>query len=272
VWFGALDRKGREKLIRYFLRPAIATERLSILRDGSVAYKLRYTRPGGKTHRVMSALEAMGRIAALVPPPHSPLLRYHGVLAAGSPLLSRVVPLRDKPRAATSPSAADRKTNGKTNEDKMRKRPARAVPATVEPNPLLSVRPSSLQTPEGGRPGPRTWRPNTSTIPWQELMRRTLGIDPAQCTRCDCRLKPIAIITRQDVVQKILAHLSLPQQPAPIGPGGSMGYDITGEPIPSWVMGVDPEAPEQAGSWPRMVSLDGLSDGARLPVDLRVGE
>jgi hypothetical protein len=39
VHFGALDRKGREKLLRYFLRPPIATERFSILRDGSVAYR-----------------------------------------------------------------------------------------------------------------------------------------------------------------------------------------------------------------------------------------
>jgi hypothetical protein len=37
--FGALDRKGREKLPRYFLRPPIATIRFSRLRDGSVAYR-----------------------------------------------------------------------------------------------------------------------------------------------------------------------------------------------------------------------------------------
>jgi hypothetical protein len=39
VHFGALDRKGRERLLRYLLRPPIATERFSILRDGSVAYR-----------------------------------------------------------------------------------------------------------------------------------------------------------------------------------------------------------------------------------------
>jgi hypothetical protein len=53
VSFGALDRKGREKLLRYFLRPAIANERLSILRDGSIAYQIKHTTAGGKTHRVM---------------------------------------------------------------------------------------------------------------------------------------------------------------------------------------------------------------------------
>ena len=33
VAFGALDRRGRELLCRYMLRPAIATERVSLLRD-----------------------------------------------------------------------------------------------------------------------------------------------------------------------------------------------------------------------------------------------
>ena len=40
VSFGALDRKGRERLVRYCTRPPLAMERLSVLRDGSVAYKL----------------------------------------------------------------------------------------------------------------------------------------------------------------------------------------------------------------------------------------
>jgi hypothetical protein len=38
VCFGAFDRKGRERLVRYCLRPPIAMERFSILRDGSIAY------------------------------------------------------------------------------------------------------------------------------------------------------------------------------------------------------------------------------------------
>jgi hypothetical protein len=37
VSFGALDRKGRERLVHYCVRPPVALGRLSILRDGSVA-------------------------------------------------------------------------------------------------------------------------------------------------------------------------------------------------------------------------------------------
>jgi hypothetical protein len=35
-------------------------------------------------------------------------------------------------------------------------------------------------------------------------MRRTLDIDPALCPRCEGRLEPIAMITRDDVVERIL--------------------------------------------------------------------
>jgi len=87
VHFGALDRKGREQPVRSCLRPAIANERLSILRDGTIAYLCKYpTR--GKTPRVMQPLERMARLAAIVPPPRFPLWRYHGVLAPAAPSTS----------------------------------------------------------------------------------------------------------------------------------------------------------------------------------------
>jgi hypothetical protein len=56
-------------------------------------------------------------------------------------------------------------------------------------------------------------------------------------------MEPIAVITKQDVIERILAHLSIP--PQPIAPGsGAIGCDVTGEPIPEWVVGVDPDPPE----------------------------
>ena len=158
VCFGALDRKGREKLLRYFLRPPIATDRFSILRDGSVAYHTKYGR-GSKSHRVMTPMEAMARIAALVPPPHSPLLRYHGVLAAASPLRSRIVPLRDKPPEASCPHGPDAGAAAVAAE------PARAKPkrssdtpscpaaSTTAPSVVLAAPPTLPARPL--RPGPK---------------------------------------------------------------------------------------------------------------------
>jgi hypothetical protein len=234
------------------LRPPIATDRFSILRDGSVAYKTKYGR-GSKTHRIMQPMEAMARIAALVPPPRRPLLRYHGVLAPGSPLRSRVVPLRDRtrdhdkpcrhcePRQVKPPAPTKPKPTNSTTLPVS----CSAPDASMTPPPVCSGEPNansaSAQEPA---PKTRTWRSGTSYIPWAELMRRTLDVDPAHCPRCEGRLEPIAIITRDEVVERILSHLNLPVAPEPIGPGGSLAWDLGDERMEDWVVGMDPEPPD----------------------------
>jgi hypothetical protein len=46
----------------------------------------------GTTHQVMSPLEFMQRLAALVPRPRLHLIRFHGVLAPNAKLRAKVVP------------------------------------------------------------------------------------------------------------------------------------------------------------------------------------
>jgi len=87
------ERDALERLCRYMARPAVAAERVSVLPDGHVAYRVKSPRSGAATHRVMTPMEFMGRLAALVPPPRTPLVRYHGVLAPNSPWRVAVVPL-----------------------------------------------------------------------------------------------------------------------------------------------------------------------------------
>jgi hypothetical protein len=77
----AHDDQGRERLVRSFARPCFALERLTRLRDGRLAYRVKYAGRGG-THRVMTPVELLARLAALVAPPRYPLVRYHGVLGA----------------------------------------------------------------------------------------------------------------------------------------------------------------------------------------------
>ena len=60
------DDAGRERLVRYCARPCFALDRLSLLRDGRVAYRVKYAGRGG-THRVMTPIELLARLAALVP-------------------------------------------------------------------------------------------------------------------------------------------------------------------------------------------------------------
>ena len=66
---GAHQRKQLERLCRYITRPAIADERLSGNAKGQVVLQLNSPYREGTTSIVMSALEFMQRLAALVPHP-----------------------------------------------------------------------------------------------------------------------------------------------------------------------------------------------------------
>ncbi len=94
----AEQRSALEHLCRYITRPAIANERLSVNRAGQVVLKLKTPYRDGTSHLVMSPLEFMQRLAALVPRPRLHLIRFHGVLAPHAKLRAAIVPI-PAPRA-----------------------------------------------------------------------------------------------------------------------------------------------------------------------------
>ncbi|WP_437901692.1 transposase [Sorangium sp. So ce124] len=55
--------------------PPFSLERLALLPDGRIAYRLRRPRRNGATHLVLEPIAFMARLAALIPPPRYPLLR-----------------------------------------------------------------------------------------------------------------------------------------------------------------------------------------------------
>ncbi|WP_437949581.1 transposase [Sorangium sp. So ce296] len=68
-------RSARERLVRYCSRSAFALDRIELLPDGRIASLLKTPRRG-RTDRVMSPMEFMARLAALIPPPKIPLVRW----------------------------------------------------------------------------------------------------------------------------------------------------------------------------------------------------
>ena len=105
---GADDRQALEQLCRYITRPALANERVQTNAAGQVVLKLKTPWRDGTTHLVMSPLEFMQRLAALVPRPRLHLIRFHGVLAANAKLRAMVVPQGRKAAGALSRSATCR--------------------------------------------------------------------------------------------------------------------------------------------------------------------
>jgi hypothetical protein len=106
---GTDERQALEQLCRYITRPALANERVQTNAAGQVVLKLKTPWRDGTTHLVMSPLEFMQRLAALVPRPRLHLIRFgvrttslrevsgpplrgHGVLAPNAKLRAMVVP------------------------------------------------------------------------------------------------------------------------------------------------------------------------------------
>jgi hypothetical protein len=62
-------------LCRYITRPALSDERVQLTAAGQVGLRLKTPWRDGTTHLVMSPLEFMQRLAALVPRPRLHLMR-----------------------------------------------------------------------------------------------------------------------------------------------------------------------------------------------------
>ena len=173
----------------------------------------------------------MARLASIVAPPRLPLTRYHGVLAPNSSWRRQIV---QGARASSDPCAAAEwaQTHGKPADNT----PKPDAPARDVPN-------AELPKPDPQKPRSRT---STSYVPWSDLMRRTLGINPLRCVACQATMTLIAVITKPDVILKILSHVKVPRCPVTTDEAPLLYYDVTGEPVPRWAVGVDP-APDERG-------------------------
>ena len=178
---GADDRQALEQLCRYITRPSLANERVQTNAAGQVVLKLKTPWRDGTTHLVMSPLEFMQRLAALVPRPRlhlirfgvritslrevsGPPLREHGVLAPNAKLRAMVVPQEPEPPAQAAP-------------------PAECQASCAHHRPVR--------------------------LSWARLLKRVFALDLEHCPNCGGELKIIAAILEQPVIEKILTHLGL---------------------------------------------------------------
>ena len=107
----ANDRQGLERLLRYCARPAFAQERLHQIDPEHLVYESPKPGPGGRVSQILTPLELMDRLAALIPPPRRHRHRYYGVLAPNSPLRPAVTVLA----AAPEPVPAEAETVAEEN-------------------------------------------------------------------------------------------------------------------------------------------------------------
>ena len=184
------DREALERLCRYGLRPPFAQDRLSLLPDGRVAYRLRrpWPHPLGTTWLLLEPLDFLRRLAALIPAPYTHMIRYHGILANRSRWRELL------PQPPAHPSAGDPLDA-----------PASAAKATGPP--AAGQQATSCSTP------PRRRRAH---LKWAQLLRRVFSLDALECPQCQAAMVVLAFISDPPVVSKILRHLKLPTTPPPL--------------------------------------------------------
>jgi hypothetical protein len=180
----ARDRIRLERLLRYGLRPPLSTERLSLLADGRLLYKLKRRWRDGTTHVIYEPMELMERLAALVPPPRFNITRYYGVLAPAATFRPSVVPEGEQSIPPKHPGCPARIDTSKTD---------------------------ASETKPKRRKKPRNYS-------WAQLSKRVFEFDVLSCPRCGGRMRVLCAINSPPAIQKILACLGLPSRAPPIAP------------------------------------------------------
>jgi len=144
---------------------------------------------------VLEPLELMEKLAALVPPPRSHLVRYHGVLGPSHEWREAVVPPPEE-----DPGAC-------------RRRPE------IEP----------WDEQEEDHPVREERRRRRKPRDWATLIRRSLKLDVLSCPKCGGRMKVISTITEPGLVRRMLRSMGLsaeipPRAPPRSSPPGSFEF------------------------------------------------
>ena len=177
----ARDRIRLERLLRYAARPPLSNERLSLLPDGRLLYKLKRRWSDGTPHVIYEPMELIERLAALVPPPRFNITRYYGVLAPAATFRPTIVS-DDRTIFVSTHSGC------RTNEE--------------------TPKSGSVKSSSKGR----------KNYSWAQLMMRVFELDVLACPRCGGRMRILCAIHPPDAIQKILGCLGLPTRAPPIAP------------------------------------------------------
>jgi len=240
VRIAAQDDLGRERLCRYAARPPLALDRLRRLPDGRMAYRIKKLQGARAKHRIMSPLQFLARLSALVCPPRYPLLRYFGVLGPRSSWRRDVVPKAPAPL----PACRNRKTPGKSAAAQASSRtlPSRSatgdrvqhqghgqgsatlqsygkaqVPLTTSPSEdAVVLAPNVLSVKHWSRLLEGALYAATPRVDWVTLLRRSFNVDVLACTKCGGRLRVLGEITEPSLVRLVLETLGLSGEAPPV--------------------------------------------------------
>ncbi len=168
-----------------------------------LVYESAKSGPGGSVSLMLTPLELLDRLAALIPPPRRHRHRYIGVLAPNSPLRSVVT-------ALVRPDADE------------------AMPAVA----AAALGTAPAHPPEHAEAAPHR---KAARYAWALLLARIYQVFPLLCPKCGGKMRLIAFITEPWVIRDILDHLGVPTSPPRLlparGPPLWDGFDVTSREI-----------------------------------------
>ena len=103
----AHERDGLERLLRYCAQPAFALERMREIDPEHMVYESVKPGPGGSVSLMLTSMQQLDRLAALIPVPRRHRHPYIGVLPPNSPLRAAVTALEQPAGEVLAPVAAD---------------------------------------------------------------------------------------------------------------------------------------------------------------------
>jgi hypothetical protein len=229
------DDVARERLVRYCARPPFALDRLELLADGRVAYRIRQPRRNA-THRLLVPIELLARIAALIPPPRHPSVRDHGVLAPSSKLRAAIVP-----RSIPEPLRPVRDTHPREAPDpagpRLGSAPINSRPSKTEPDTAHAQRPSrghvtgherapfaTHTAAHSARLAPESFA-TSRRLEWSKLLRRTFAADVPECPRCQGPCTIVGAIQDPTESHRFLAAVAQLSIPMPAHPSRDIDED-----------------------------------------------
>ena len=205
----AADRQGLERLLRYCARPAFALERLREIDAEHLVYESVKPGPGGSVSLMLTPLELIERLAALIPPPRRHRHRYYGVLAPNAPLRAQVTTLAGVPESLTAPLVT-------------------ATETETETEPIAAQITAPGASSDSEEQAEEALLRRAARCAWALLLARIDEVFPLVCPRCGGEMRIIAFITDAWVVREILSHLGKPTSPPPIAPApGPPLWEIT---------------------------------------------
>ena len=213
----AHERDKLERLCRYITRPAVATQRLSMTRNGAVRYELKTPYSDGTTHILFEPLDFIARLVALVPKPRVNLTRFHGVFAPHSKYRARVTPARrGKGRKIQTPEETPEQTPAERRASMTGFCSCKTGIHAIPGNNLGTMIDTGIQNRHclhGRRQGARAYVQGWTVIGQCRSNCRGRGSFET-CSECGGAVKAIASIEDPVAIKKILAHLKEKIAPA----------------------------------------------------------